>query len=142
MIYRQYYRNSAIFIIENVAGRDVVALRSKPIEEGEPAVAYVPDDAVREMLSYFEEYGFYEHARPRPPNPLKLGALSELTIIDEKGAMTSILRQHGQDPKTAKCFNDCAETYRAVYNFFPPFGQAAKGDVKFGVKRAGFDRGR
>jgi hypothetical protein len=34
------------------------------------------------------------------------------------------------------------KTYLAVWDHFRPFGQAAKGDVKFGVQRAGFERGK
>jgi len=92
IVYRQYRRGSTIFVMENIAGRDLKALRSRPLRPGEHSVAYVPDDVMRRMLEEFDRFGFPRYARPRPANPLKFGASGELTLIEPKGRTRSMLR--------------------------------------------------
>lgn len=140
VVYRQYYRGSSIFIVENIAGRDLKDLRSRPLQEGETPVAYVPDDVMREMLKEFRRFGFDDHAGPRPRNPIKVGGIGEMTVIDEDRNMVAIIRQRRQDVKVAECYGECVKTFLAVWNHFRPFGQAVTGDTKFGVQRA--ERGR
>lgn len=141
VVYR-HYRNENIFILENLAGRDLVEMRSKPLAKGETAIAYIEDDVMAELMREFRRIGFWRHAGARPPNPLKMGATSEITLVDEERRFTSFLRQHGDPARTAETYNDLVNTFLAVWNHFRPFGQVTTGsDAKFGVKQ-GEERGR
>ncbi len=133
-VYR-HYRNQNIFVVENLAGRALGELRGKPLAAGETAVAYVPDDVMQEMLKEFRRIGYYRHAGPRPPDPIKVGATSEITLIDEERRFTSFLRMRGDDARTAESYNDLVNTFLAVWNHFHPFAQVSSGrDARFGVR--------
>ncbi len=133
-VYR-HYRNRNIFVIENLAGRALGDLREKPLAAGETAVAYVPDDVMQEMLKEFTRIGFFRHAGARPPDPIKVGATSEITLIDEERRFTSFLRMRGDDGKTAGTYNDLVNTFLAVWNHFHPFAQVSTGkETRFGVR--------
>jgi hypothetical protein len=143
VVYRQYRQGSGIFVMENLAGRDLKEMRSKPLRPGHPPVAYVPDDVMRKMLKEFKRLEFQEHAVPRPRNPMKLGASGEITLIDEQRRMVSLLRIKapvGQEPSRqhmarGKAYVGCAQTFLAVWNHFRPRMQATTSGG-FGVRRA------
>ena len=46
IVHNQYRGPNSIFVAENLCGRDQVELRSRPLQPGEPAVAYIPDDVM------------------------------------------------------------------------------------------------
>ena len=71
VVNNQYRGVSTVLVLENLAGRDQVSLRSTPVRAGEPVVAYVPDDKMSELLEAFEDNDFYDYARPRPSNPTR-----------------------------------------------------------------------
>lgn len=148
VVYRQYYQDSNIFIMENLAGRDLVKLRSRKLEAGEQPIAYVPDDVMAEMLKEFRRHGYYKWAGPRPANPIKVGATGEITLIDQERRMTSLLRRKASlgtvadkdYVHAAQSYVDCTKTYLAVWDHFRPLMQATSSDGNFGVKKAEFDR--
>ena len=144
IVYRQYPRagrkGSPIFIVENEAGRSVVELRSKPLKPGRAPVAYVPDDVMRKLLAEFRRYGYFRHAQARPNNPIKLGGIAELTIIDENRRMLSIIptklnpnQQMARDYRRSfEAYRKCKASFLAVWNYFRPFGQVTTSEAKFG----------
>jgi len=141
VVYRQYYRGSHIFIMENLAGRNLVELRSKPLRKGQVPVAYVPDEVMRELLREFRRADYHDHAGARPPDPRKFGAVAELTIIDENRRMVSFIRQRKQagtsidDYKSrSESYQDCVRAFMAVWNFHRPTLQASE-DKNFGTRR-------
>jgi len=147
IVYRQYRRGSTIFVMESLAGRDLKKLRSRPLRAGEHPVAYVPDDVMRRLLEEFDRFGFQRYARPRPANPLKFGASGELTLIEPHGRTRSMLRiklKPGQKATRAhidrsRAYVNCAKTFLAVWNAYPPLMQVAAtgtGTGGFGVHRA------
>jgi len=141
VVYNQYRGAHTVFVIENLAGRDVVEMRSRPLQPGEVAVAYVPDDVMQKMLEEFARFDYYGFARPRPPNPQSLGASGEITVTDAKGRRVSLLRiksPAGIDPshdqiEAAQAYGQCARTFLAVWNTFPPRMQATTSRGAFGV---------
>jgi hypothetical protein len=130
--HNQYRGPNAFFVIENLSGRDPVALRSRPLRPGETAVAYVPDEVMAEMLREFDRGDFYEYARPRPANPPGLGASGEVTVKDANGRRLALLRikaPPGVSPTkdqvdAAKAYGYCSRTFLAVWNAYPPQMQA------------------
>ena len=145
IVQREYRQGSTIFVMENEAGRDIKKLRSTPLKKGQPPISYVPDDVMERLLLEFDRAGFEKFAQARPRNPIKMGAIGEVTIIDEERNMRTILRiplRGGGDRthlKKTKAYVDCKQNFLAVYNFYKPFMQATtKGD--FGVRRADFGR--
>ena len=82
-----------VFIMENLAGRDIVQLRSETLKPGAVPVSYVPDDEMTRMLKEFRKAHYFEHAQVRPSNPTKFGAIAELTIRDADNKMTALLRK-------------------------------------------------
>ena len=147
IVYRQYYPGSPIFVMENLGGRDLVELRSKPVEQGKSPVAYVPDDIMVTLLEEFERYGLQDHLKPRPANPPAVGGVAELTFIDNRGTMRSFIRTRspaGVTPtdeyrRKSKIYIYCVESFRAVWDHHRPYAQvAASKGGEFGVKRAEF----
>ena len=139
VVFRQYHRNSPIFVVENLAGRDVVALRSKPTREGSISPAYVPDDVMARMLAEFRKFGYFDHAGARPGNPISVGGLAELTIIGANGRTISIVRRKGQGKEVYDAYEQCRTTLLYVHKEFAKY-QAVTGDGGFGVKKAEFAR--
>lgn len=146
VVYRQFYRGSHPFVMENLAGRDLVELRSRPLEKGEPPVAYVPDDKFVLLLEEFEKADLAKYLTARPANPASLGAIGELSITDARGTTRSFLRTKSgnrSDPrayqKRHETYSYCVKSFLAVWNAFHPEAQAVadtKGD--FGVRKAEF----
>ena len=144
IVYRQYPRagrkGSPIFIVENEAGRSVVELRSKPLKQGRAPVAYVPDDVMKKLLAEFRRYGYYRHAQARPRNPIKLGGIAELTIIDENRRMVSIIptklnpnQKMSRDYRRSfEAYRQCKRSFLAVWNYFRPYGQVTTSEAEFG----------
>jgi hypothetical protein len=132
VVHNQYRGPNTVFVMENLSGRDEVALRSQPLKPGEPAVAYVPDDVMAEMLKEFDRGNFYEYARPRPANPPALGASGEITVTDANGRRLALLRikaPPGLSPTkdqvdAARAYGYCSSTFLAVWNAYPPQMQA------------------
>ena len=132
VVHNQYRGPNSIFVVENLALRDQVELRSRPLQPGETAVAYVPDDVMERMLEEFGRYEFYDYARPRPANPPGLGASGEITVTDANGRRLALLRikaPQGVSPTrdqvdAAKAYGNCTRTFLAVWNAFPPRMQA------------------
>jgi len=145
VVHNQYRGPNTVFVMENLAGRDEVALRSRPLQPGEPTVAYVPDDVMAEMLKHFDQGDFYEYARPRPANPPGLGASGEITVTDSNGRRLALLRiktPPGIVPTTdqidaAKAYGFCARTFLAVWNAYPPQMQATTSRDAFQTKPKG-----
>ena len=143
VVYNQYRGAHTVFVIENLAGRDVVELRSRALQPGEVAVSYVPDDVIAKMLEEFDRFDYYEFARPRPPNPQSLGASGEITVTDKRGRRVSLLRIRtpaGVEPSrdqvaAAQSYGQCARTFLAVWNAYPPRLQATTSRGAFGVNR-------
>ncbi|MCK6460479.1 MAG: hypothetical protein L6Q95_11360 [Planctomycetes bacterium] len=144
VVHNQYRGPNTVFVIENLSGRDPVALRSRPLRAGEPAVAYVPDDVMAEMLKEFDKGDFYDYARPRPANPPGLGASGEVTVTDANGRRLALLRikaPPGMTPTkeqvdAAKSYGYCSRTFLAVWNAYPPQMQATTSKDAFDANRA------
>lgn len=132
VVHNQYRGPGSILVVENLFGRDQVELRSRPLAPGEPAVSYVPDDVMAEMLKEFEKGDYYEYARPRPANPPGLGASGELTITDANGRRLALLRIKAppnvsptrDQIDAAKAYQYCTRTFVEVWKAFPPQMQA------------------
>jgi len=139
VLHNQYRGPSAVFVIENLAGRNQVDLRSRALPPGEPAVAYVPDDVMEKMLEEFDRFEFYEYARPRPANPPGLGASGEITVTDANGRRLALLRVKAPQGVTptrdqvdaARAYGKCMRTFLAVWNAFPPQMQATTSTEPF-----------
>lgn len=146
VVFRQYYVGSPIFVLENLAGRDIVKLKSQAAKHREVRPAYIPDEVMSQLLSEFRRYGFYEFSGPRPPNPRKVGGRAELTVIgtgryrDHHGrAIDSFIRRDKQGKKGYETYKKCVDAFRAVHAHYGKF-QATIGAGDFGVKRTGFER--
>ncbi|MGH7162141.1 MAG: hypothetical protein ACREID_01550 [Planctomycetota bacterium] len=136
VVLRQFYQGSVPVVLENLAGRDLVALRSRPLKRGEPAVAYVPDDVMQRLLRELDRHGFYDHAGPRPADPAALGARGEIAVVGADERATAFLRRAGQGARASAVFSDCLGAVIAVYNFHKPTLQAYATEEEFGVRRA------
>jgi len=139
LVFRQYYGNSHIFIMENLAGRDMVALRSRIVPVGTPPTAYIEDDVMRELLREFRKSGFYDHAGPRPPNPLKVGGRGEVTLTTG-GETISIIRRPGQTKDAFDAYDYCRKTLLAVYDFYAQYQSTTTTGDNFGVRPTDYDR--
>lgn len=148
VVHNQYRGPNSIFVVENLAGRDQVELRSRPLAAGEPAVAYVPDDVMAKMLEEFERFEFYDYARPRPGNPPGLGASGEVTVTGASGRRLALLRikaPQGVVPtrdqvEAAQAYGNCTRTFLAVWNAFPPQMQATTATDPFQSRPRGATR--
>ncbi len=148
VVHNQYRGPNSIFVVENLAGRDQVELRSRPLQPGEPTVAFVPDDVMEKMLDEFERFDFYDYARPRPANPPGLGASGEITVTDSNGRRLALLRikaPKGVVPTrdqvdAAQAYGNCTRTFLAVWNAFPPRMQATTATDPFETKPKGASR--
>ena len=135
VVNNQYRGVNTVFVLENLAGRDQVALRSQPLRAGEPAVAYVPDDRMAALLDAFERADFYDYARPRPANPPGLGATGEITVTDASGRRLALLRvpnPPGLAPTrdqidAARAYTNCKNAFHDLWTQFPPQMQAMTG---------------
>jgi hypothetical protein len=139
--FRQYYKQSHTFAVENFAGRDEVELRSRPRNPDEPALAFVPDEVMEKMLSEFKRFGFYDYAGPRPADPSKLGGRGELTIVDAKGRQNAFIRVRGQGKDAFDAYQGCIQTFLAVHDHYGRFQASTSGGAAFGVKKAEFGGG-
>ena len=137
IVFRQYYGNSHIFIMENLAGRDLVKLRSETLPAGQYPVAYIEDDVMQEMLNEFRKGGFYEHAAARPSNPLKLGGKGEVTLT-RGGRTVSIIRRPGQTQDAFDAYDYCRKTALAIYDHYSQFQSTTTSSDTFGVKKTDF----
>jgi hypothetical protein len=144
VVYRQYYRGSHPFVMENLAGRDLVELRSRTLKRGESPVAYVPDDKFVLLLEEFEKADLGQYLTPRPADPTALGAIGELSITDARGTTRSFLRtkssRRSADPrayqKRHETYTYCVKSFLAVWNAYHPEAQAVAGTKdEFGVRR-------
>lgn len=140
VVFRQYYKGSPIFVIENFAGRDEVKLRSAPPKRGEIKPAYIPDDVMARMLKDFRKFGYFEYAGARPGNPISVGGKAELTIVGENESTVAFIRRNGQGKKAHDTYLSCVETFRAVHTHFSRFQAATGGTGAFGVKKVEFER--
>jgi hypothetical protein len=142
IVFRQFYAGSQPFVMENLAGRDLIELRSKPIAQGDAPVAYVPDAVMRELLSELRRFDYYDHAGPRPPDPSRFG-VGELTVAEGNARPLALIRTR-QPPGEAttayrrqtKCWSNCTRAFIGVYNFHRPSMQATSSTGDFGTKRA------
>ena len=139
VVFRQYHRNSPIFVVENLAGRDAVKLRSTPAKDGSFSPAYVPDEILSRMLEEFRKFGYFDHAGARPGNPISVGGLGELTIIGANNRTVSIIRRKGQGKVVYDAYEKCRATLLYVHAEYAKY-QAVTGDGNFGVKKAEFER--
>jgi hypothetical protein len=140
VVYNQYRGPHTIFIVENLAGRDLVELRSRVLAPGETPVAYVEDEVMARMIDEFERFDYYEYARPRPRNPPALGATGELTVTDPNGRRLALLRikapqgvaQTPDQVAAAQAYGKCTRTFLAVWEFHRPKMQATTSRGAFG----------
>ncbi len=148
VVHNQYRGPNSIFVVENLAGRDQVEMRSRPLQPGEPAVAYIDDDVMEELLKEFDRGDFYRYARPRPANPPGLGASGEITVTDANGRRLALLRikaPQGVSPTrdqvdAAKAYGYCTRTFLEVWKAFPPRMQATTSTDPFQTKPKGASR--
>ncbi|MHC4937666.1 MAG: hypothetical protein ACYTHK_01695 [Planctomycetota bacterium] len=139
---RQYYDKGSVFVVENLAGRDLVEMRSKPVAKGEVPVAWITDEDMRGTLKALRKRDFDDYARPRPADPKSLGARGELTIYEQSGRTRALIRRRGQSAKEAEAYQECVAVFQQVWGANRPRFQAVTGDGDFGVKRADFKRGQ
>jgi hypothetical protein len=145
VVLNQYRGAGSILVVENLAGRDLVQLRSRALQPGETPVAYVDDEVMEEMLKEFERGDFYRYARPRPAHPSELGAAGELTITAASGRRLAFLRFRApegtvltsEQVATAKAYAYCTETFREVWRAYPPTMQATTSRDPFKTKPKG-----
>ena len=142
IVFRQHYDQGIRLVMENYAGRRLVDLRSQPIPKGEVPVAWVPDDVMKKAVRDLKRKDFDDYARPRPGDPKSLGVRAEITIYAGDGRGKALMRTHGQPRAEAQSFQACAAYFREVWTEYRPRFQAAQGDGSFGVKRAGYSRGK
>jgi hypothetical protein len=143
IVFRQHYDQGTRLVMENYAGRRLVDLRSQVIPKGEVPIAWVPDDVMKRMVRELKRKDFDEYARPRPGDPKALGVRAEITIYAKgDGRGKALMRTHGQPRAEAESFQMCATYFREVWTEYRPKYQAAQGDGSFGVKRAGYERGK
>lgn len=141
-MFRQYYRGGHTLIVENLAGRDIVKLRSQTVKKGEAPTAWVSDEVMRDMLKAFKRRDFAEYARVRPADPRGMGAKGEISVYDSRGRATAILRRNGQPRDEVEAYQECVAAFQEVWSSNPPAFQAITGDGNFGVDRSGYKRGR
>jgi len=141
IVMRQYYEKGSVFIVENLAGRDLVEMRSQPVPKGGVPVAWISDDDMRATLKALRKLDFQDYARPRPADPKSLGARGELTVYNDRGESRALIRRHGQPVKEAEAYQECAAVFQQVWTANRPKFQAITGDGEFGVKQADFKRG-
>lgn len=148
VVHNQYRGPNSVLVMENLAGRDEVQLRSRPLQPGEPAISLVPDDVMAKMLEEFDRADFYDYARPRPSNPPGLGASGEITVTDANGRRLALLRikappgvtpSHDQ-VEAAKAYGYCTRTFLAVWDMFRPRMQATTSTDPFHAKPLGSPR--
>jgi hypothetical protein len=142
IVMKQYYNKGSVFIVENLAGRDIVELRSRPVPKGGAPVAWISDEDMRKTLKALKKYDFEDYARPRPADPKSLGARGELTVYGKNGQSRALIRRRGQSVKEAEAYQDCVAVFQQVWGANRPQFQAITGDGEFGVKRADFKRGQ
>lgn len=131
---RQFYGGSVPVIVENEAGRDVKALL-RAQRKGDPPVAYVPDDVMKELLKELTRAGFEDYAGPAPPDGALREARGEIRIEGEGAPPKSFVRRTGQGAEASEVYTRCVATILAVYNFHQPV-RAEAGEGDFGVKPA------
>ncbi len=147
LVLNGYRGLASVFVMENLAGRNLVELRSKPLRANRPAVAYVEDDVMKKLMKQLERAGFFKYRQPRPPDPLQFGAKSEFTMIEADGKRTTILKirlMAGQPVEkrqleSLKAFVASKAEFLKVYNRHRPQMQTrvnAGGQDPFGVRRA------
>lgn len=152
IVLNTYQGIAGVFIVENLAGRDLKELRSKPLTSGQVPIAYVDDSVMAELLKIFRKLDYDKYAQARPPDPRKFGAVSELTMIRSEGARKdtrTILKKQQPagrplsraEAASLKSYVECKRNFLAVYNRFRPEMQATTGGGAFGVKRATRDDG-
>jgi hypothetical protein len=141
VLYRQFYQGSRPLVLENLAGRDLKVLRSKPVPAGEPPVAYCPDEDMRRMLKEFQRAGYHEYARSLPDDPSRFG-IAELTLIDPSGRRMGFLRTRqppGVPPdsfrKESQAYQDCLKSFLGTYHVHAPSFQVTTGKGDFGTHR-------
>jgi hypothetical protein len=147
IVLNTYQGVAGVFIMENLAGRDLTELRSAPLKPGHPPVAYVEDEVMDELLRIFRKLDYDEHAQARPPDPRKFGAVAELTLIRGSDRRTILKKQPTgrmltrDEAASLKSYVECKRNFLAVYNTYRPEMQATTGGGAFGVKRADRDDG-
>jgi hypothetical protein len=142
VVFRQYYRGGHMLMMENLAGRDLVKLRSSPVKKGEVPIAWVGDEVMRDLLKSLKRRDFAEYARARPADPRGMGAKGELSIFDSRGRARALLRRNGQPRKEAEAYQECVAAFQKVWTANRPAFQAVTGDGEFGVNRSGAKNGR
>ena len=135
VIHQQYYRGSRATVVENVAGRDVVKLRSRPLKKGERYVTYVDDEVMAKLLNELRRMGFYDHAQARPANPQSLGARAEVILVQPTGQVLSLVRTRGQSVKLAETYKNCALSVEAVQSMTLSPQASMSGTTQFGVRK-------
>ena len=142
IVMKQYYRNGSTFVVENLSGRDLVEMRSQPVEKGDVPTAWISDADMRRTLRALQKYEFEDFARPRPVDPKGLGARGELTVYHPGGRTRSLIRRRGQTVEEAEAYQDCVAVFQQVWRANRPQYQAVTGKGDFGVKRADYKRGQ
>jgi len=142
VVFRQYYRGGHTLMVENLAGRDIVKLRSEPVKKDEVPIAWVTDEVMRDMLKTFKRRDFADYARVRPADPRGMGAKGEISVYDSRGRASAILRRNGQPRDEAEAYQECVAAFQEVWSANRPAFQAIAGDGNFGVNRAGSKHGK
>lgn len=137
IVFRQYYRGGQTLMMENLAGRDIVKMRSQHVRKGEVPIAWVTDEVMRDMLKTLKRRDFADFARARPADPRGMGAKGEISIYDSRGRARAILRRNGQPRKEIEAYQDCVEAFQEVWTANRPSFQAVTGNGNFGVNRPG-----
>ncbi|MHC4953263.1 MAG: hypothetical protein ACYTGZ_05185 [Planctomycetota bacterium] len=140
--FKQHYEGGVTLVMENLAGRSLVDMRSRVVKKGDVPVAWVPDEVMRKTMRAMDKHDFDRYARPRPADPKSLGVRSEITVTGERTSQRSFMRRRGQPLKEAQSFQECASLFREVWTAYRPTYQAVAGKGEFGVKRAGYKRGK
>ncbi|MGQ0614736.1 MAG: hypothetical protein ACT4PV_13450 [Planctomycetaceae bacterium] len=136
VVARQYYAGSPTIAVENLAGRDLVELRSRRLAPGEEPIAYVEDAVLRALLRELDRNGFARHGAARPPDPGALGARAEVAVVRQNGEPRAFLRRAGQGNDAARAFQACLQAVVQVYDATPKLQASASGADKFGVRKA------
>jgi hypothetical protein len=137
---RQFYEGSVPVAVENLAGRDIVELRSRKIPAGQAPVAYVDDDTMRRLLRALDRHGFSKRAAPHAGDASALGARAEIVVRRGDAPPLALRRRPGQPPKEAEAFQACFQEVLALYDATPKIQASSGGAGALGVKKARFAR--